>query len=483
MKKRTISKLFLYRHRFGIFYSILTISFLATLIFLPLIAPNGLSSAEIESVNISSSLNLKSLFSDNIANLPYHLLQKLSLTVFGLTTYGIKLPSIIFGIFLGLFFILLLNRWFKSNVATVSSILAVLSSSFLYISGSGTPLIMTVFWPTILLWLGSKIQGINKPNPWFCFIFAIFLLLSIFTPYMVYLSLFIILYVLLHPHLRFTIKHLPKVPLFLTALIILSGRIFIVVNILKNHNTITQLLFTSNFSWNHYFNNIKNAMLPFFHWSGVVESTFLAPLIGLASLTLAVIGLISTYHGFFASRNSIALYLIIFITAISGFSTSFSILLILPLAILIAHGLRYIINKWYRLFPKNPYARVFGFIPIFIFLFIIVISDISHFIFGYRYNPAVANQFSTDLELINHHIQDQTTIITEEDSLYHFYKLLEKKPLLGQRKTVYIAKNLSLLSPKIATFKPISNDNYTLFRIITNSKAQNSDRIYLYQLK
>ena len=150
---------------------------------------------------------------------------------------------------------------------------------------------------------------------------------------------------------------------------------------------------------------------------------------------------------------------------------------------LIAHGLRYIINKWYRLFPKNPYARVFGFIPIFIFLFIIVISDISHFIFGYRYNPAVANQFSTDLELINHHIQDQTTIITEEDSLYHFYKLLEKKPLLGQRKTVYITKNLSLLSPKIATFKPISNENYILSRIITNSKAQNSDRIYLYHLK
>ena len=84
--------------------------------------------------------------------------------------------------------ILLLNRWFKTNVALFASILAVLSASFLYLAGSGTPLIMLVFWPTLLLWLGSKIQGVVKPKPLYCFLFAFALLGAIFTPHLIYLA-------------------------------------------------------------------------------------------------------------------------------------------------------------------------------------------------------------------------------------------------------------------------------------------------------
>ena len=193
MKKHTLSKLFLYRHRYGIVYTLLGLIFVFTLCYLLLITPNGFSKDEMDSVVTSSNLQYNHIVSGDIINLPYHLLQKLTLTLFGLTTYGIKLPSIIFGGLLGILFILLLNRWFKNNVAILASIIAVLSSNFLYISGSGTPLIMTVFWPTLLFWLGSKIQGENKPKPFYSFIFAIALLLSLFTSYMFYLAIFIVL--------------------------------------------------------------------------------------------------------------------------------------------------------------------------------------------------------------------------------------------------------------------------------------------------
>ncbi|MDO4967295.1 MAG: hypothetical protein Q4E70_00805 [Candidatus Saccharibacteria bacterium] len=490
MKKHTISKMFLYRHRFGIGYLLLGVLFAIMLVWLPTITPNGLSADEMESVVTSRNLNKDTILSGNIIDLPYHVLQKVSIILLGLTPYGIKLPSIIIGGLLGFLFILLLNRWFKNNVAIMASILAVLSSSFLYIAGSGTPLIMTVFWPTLLFWLGSKIQGVNKPKPFYCFIFAIVLLLSLFTPYMIYLAIFIVFYAFAHPHLRFTITHLPKIPLFLVTLLVLGGVTLIVMNALRGQATITGLLFMNDFSWSNYLENIKEAFIPFFKWSGMVESTFLAPLIGLASLALAITGLISTYHGFFASRNSIATYLIVFTIIISGFNPSCAILLILPLAILIAHGFRYILNKWYGLFPENPYARVFGIVPIAIFLGVMITSDISHFIFGYRYNPAVANQFTNDLSLIRNHVEDGSTLVVLNESEYNFYKILADTALINHKDIKIVNRLPEKTEKKLATLGQIEEnleegetsafENYNLDRIVTNSKSQNSDRIYLY---
>lgn len=561
MKKHQISKLFLYRHRYSIVYALLGLIFIFTLSYLPSITPNGLSQDEMASVVTSNNLHYEHIISGDIVNLPYHLLQKLTLSLFGLTTYGIKLPSIIFGGLLGVLFILLLNRWFKNNVAILASIIAVLSSSFLYISGSGTPLIMTLFWPTLLFWLGSKIQGENKPKPFYSFIFAIALLLSLFTPYMLYLALFIVLYALLHPHLRFTITHLPKLPLFVIGAITLATGTFIIINATKTPDTIKSLLFMSDFTWPHYFKNIKTAFLPFFKWSGMVESTFLAPLVGLASLALAITGLISTYRGFFASRNSIATYLILFTIIISGFNPYSAILLLLPLAILIAHGFRYILNSWYGLFPENPYARIFGVLPITVFLMIMIVSDLSHFVFGYRYNPAVANEFSNDLSIIQSNLSEKDTLVVTNPAEYDFYKILEQPPLLN----LWHAKKVALLNHLPSTTAPtldnattngdlespassvdsttangdissldsISNsltsdssvletatsnndtaspkllekfvslgslnellavqdnltdtnqfkNSYNLTRIVTNSKAKNSDRLYFYTLK
>ena len=490
MKKHTISKMFLYRHRFGIGYFLLGLVFAIMLVWLPTVTPNGLSEAEMASAVTSRNLNKDTILSGNIIDLPYHVLQKVSIILFGLTPYGLKIPSIIIGGFLGVLFILLLNRWFKNNVAIMASVLTVLSSSFLYIAGSGTPLIMIVFWPTLLFWLGSKIQGEKKPKPFYCFIFAIVLLLSLFTLYMAYLAIFIVFYVFLNPHLRFTVNHLPKIPLILVGLLVAGGVTLIVMNILHAKDTITGLLLMKDFSWGGYFGNIKEAFVPFFKWSGMVESTFLAPLIGLASLALAITGLISTYHGFFASRNSIATYLIVFTIIISGFYPNAAILLILPLAILIAHGFRYILTKWYGLFPENPYARVFGMVPIAIFLGIMITSDISHFIFGYRYNPAVANQFTNDLSLIRDHVEDGSTLVVLNENEYDFYKILADPALVGHREIEVVNKLPEKPVLKLATLGLIEENleegetsafaGYNLDRIVTNSKSQNSDRIYLY---
>ena len=150
VKKITISKLFLYRYRFIIGYIVLGIAFFALLITMPIFAQSGLSEAEITSATSSYYLGKNGILSGDLVDLPYRLLQKASIVFFGLSAYSIKLPSIIIGLLLGFLLILLLNRWFKNNVSLLVSCLIILSTPFLFLAGSGTPLIMLVFWPTLL---------------------------------------------------------------------------------------------------------------------------------------------------------------------------------------------------------------------------------------------------------------------------------------------------------------------------------------------
>ena len=447
-----------------------------------MLSPAGLSNAEMESSVTSYSLNMEAIMSGQIVDLPYHALQKISINTFGLSVYSIKLPSIIIGLILGILLILLLNRWFKNNVAIIASILTVLSAPFLFLAGNGTPLVMLVFWPTLLLWLGSKINGKKLAKTFYAFLFAVFLLASLFTPYMIYFAAFSVLYALVHPHLRFMIRSLPKIPFILTSLAVLAIIGMMGYEIIKYPATLTELCFMKDFAWTTFFENIRNAFLVFFSWSGNIDSIFLAPMIGMASLILAITGLISTTKGFFASRNSIASIFIVFTAIISGFNPDCAVLIILPFAILTAHGIRYILEKWYGLFPENPYARIFGLIPISTFLGIMFITSLTHYVFGYSYNPIVADQYNDDLSLIYTEVQRDTTILIPAGTVtYDFYKILEYQghykvtsntPSTVEKADIKHIATLGLWPAKLP---------YNLSRIITSSKSSNSDRIYLYE--
>lgn len=478
-KKLVISKLFLYRHRFIIGFFVLSAAYVTLLFGLPLLSPNGLSEAEKASAAHSYALSPASLLEGDIVNLPYRLLQKISIMTFGLSVYSVKLPSIIIGLMLGGLLILLLNRWFKTNVALFASILAVLSASFLYISGSGTPLIMLVFWPTLLLWLGSKIQGVTKPKPMYSFIFAFALLGSIFTPHLIYLAVFIVLFAFLHPHLRFTIKTLPVIPLVITALIVLVGLGALVMAAIVNPTIISELLLAPGLTWPAFWSNIQTAFLPLFSWNTTLESTFLSPFVGLGSITLAVIGLLSTAKGFFASRNSIATCLIVFTVFLSGLNPESAILILLPMAILIAHGLRYILAKWYDLFPDNPYARISAVFPIGLFLGIMIIAGINHFIFGYRYVPMVADNFFLDTTLIHDHLEPGTTLyVLDDETSYQFFRIMADR---GE----YVVENALPDTEQLpATFAVLGKHDVPaeISQIITSPKSHNSDRIYIYTI-
>ena len=472
MKKITISKLFLYRYRFVIGYAVLGLAFAILLITLPGFAQNGLSEAEINSATNSYYLGKDGILNGDLVDLPYRLFQKVSIMMFGLTPYAIKLPSVVIGLLLGFLLILLLNRWFKSNVSLLASCLMVLSTPFLYLAGSGTPLIMLVFWPTLLLWLGSKIQGEKRPRPAYCFLFAIAMLLSIFTPYMIYFAVFCVIFVLVQPHLRFVVKGLPKLPLSIVGIIILAGFAVLGVNIFNHPETIMELLFTKDFHMGNFFGNIAAGLAPMFSWHHSLESVFLAPLISLPIFALALIGLFSTTKGFFASRNSIASILIVFCLIITGFNPEAIVFFILPFSILVAHGLKYLLEKWYGLFPANPYARISALLPLTILFGFMILPGLLQYIYGYRYNPNVADEFSDTLEVVRKNLTDEYLLATKD---YDFYKILEASTDIKVIDKIEDAEKLAVLG-KLEN-KP---EQYTLSQIITSPMRDNSDIIYLY---
>ncbi len=480
MKKITISKLFLYRYRFVIGYVVLGLLFVGLLVTMPLYAQNGLSQAEIDSATRSYYLGRGDVSNGDLVDLPYRVLQKLAITAFGLSPYTVKLPSIVMGLLLGLLLILLLNRWFKSNVSLLASTLIILSTPFLFLAGSGTPLIMIVFWPTLLLWLGSKIQGEKQPRPLYCFMFMIALLGAIFTPYMLYFALFCVLFVLVQPHLRFVVKSLPKVPLALCILLALGGCALIGVSIHQHPETLAELLFNDSGGVEGFWNNIGLGMARMFSWRSSLEGVFLAPLLSLPSFALALIGLFSTTKGFFASRNSIASILLVFCLVITGFNPDAVIFMILPFAILMAHGLKYLLEKWYGLFPANPYARIAALLPLSILFVAMILPSLLQYFYGYRYSPNVAGEFSDSLGVMlqNREALAGRTLVAPENTL--FYQILEQSMEVKVVTTTEEAAGqpLAILGTPAAE---ANLANYQLERIITSPKRDNSDILYLYK--
>ena len=455
-------------------YILLGLAFVGLLFTMPLIAQTGLSEAEIVSATSSYNLGRADIVNGDLVDLPYRALQKLSIMIFGLTTYAIKLPSILAGLLLGFLLILLLNRWFKNNVSLLASCLIVLSTPFLFLAGSGTPLIMLVLWPTLLLWLGSKIQGAKRPKPLYSFMFAIAMLCSIFTPYMIYFAVFCVVFVLCQPHLRFIVKKLPKIPLALVGILLIAGFSLLGISIYHNPSTMLELLAAKDWQVGDFFSNITTGLAPVFSWHNTIESSFLSPLISLPILALALIGLFSTTKGFFASRNSIATILLIFCLAITGFNPDAVIFFILPLSILVAHGLKYLLEKWYGLFPENPYARISGLLPLTILFGVMIIPGLLQYVYGYRYNPNIANEFDYTLEAIQENLTNETLVATEN---YDFYKILE------QSSNVKVVQAAEETTERAAFLGKPGNltENYQLDRIITSPMRENSDIIYIYQ--
>ncbi len=467
---------FLYRYRFVLGYIALMLVFFGLLSFLPMIAPGGVSSIEMDSVVESQKTTRNFIADGQVLDLPYRLLQKVTTSVFGITLYSIKYPSIIIAVLTGLFLILLLNRWFKSDVAIVSSILTTLSVAFLFLAGFGAPNIMYIFWLSAILWLGSKIVGNKHTHPMLVISFAFCVAMSLYTPHLIYVALGIAIAGITHPHLRHSLKQLKIYQIIISIIVFVITLAPLAISCIFNPAIIIKLIFTDNI--NLFISNIATAFAPFFSFINAYDSVYLAPLFGLATVALLIIGALASIGKLFTSRNSVVSLLIIYAIVIAGFNKNAAISIVVPIAILTTAGIESIIQKWHSLFPENPYAHIFGTLPLMTVVIFIIVTDLSHFIFGYHYTPAVANNFNNDITLIGEKLDSGTIlIIPKGHPNYNFYKLFERNNNLTVTQDIPNRNDLPIAS----LGEPLKDKNLELKQIITSPKKLNSARLYIYK--
>lgn len=471
MGKIDITELSLYRWRYFIGYGLVAIGLIIVLIFSSLYSPGGISYQEMQSVIKSGSINHTDLSSIAITNLPYHLLQQASIAIFGVSIISIKLPSIILAFLSAVGIILLLRRWFSPKIGVLASLIAITTGQFLFIAQDGTSGILYLFWSVWLLLLASLVLYQQKLRAVFIMTFCVLAALSLYTPLSIYALIAMISAILLHPHLRYLIRQIPRIQLLIGAIVVLILIIPIILTLVKTPSASLSLLGIPT-KWPDFGANLLSLGAQYLGFNKPGGTTLMTPFFELGSMLIIALGVHRVIKTKATAKSYVVIIWILCLTPVIIFNPDFTSITYLPLVLLLASGLSALLTRWYSIFPHNPYARVGGLIPIVILVTVLVFSGADRYIYGYTYDPNIAPNFSKDLSLLP---KDTKNIVVTDDELA-FYKVVA---------TYNKNLNLSLL-PIGDTFAAThaakqSFSGYRIDRIITTSNYNQSDRFYLYK--
>lgn len=469
-----VSQFFLYRWRYVIGYSFLALLLIGVLVFVARFIPGGLSEQEMRSVVITESFSITDPASWAVTNAPFYWLQSLVFTTFGVSIFTIKLSSLILAALSAVGLVLLLRRWFKPNIAVLTSFIAISTGQFLFLAQQGTPSILYVFWPIMLLLLGTQITRGKRFRLLWKFLFAASAALSLYTPLSVYPLIAITLAVILHPHLRNAVRQLSK--LKVSFVVLLSAVLLAPLAYalwLSPQLGLSLLGVPSSWPPDLLANALTILRQYFLFWEPSA-TTLMTPVFGLGSIILILFGLYRLFRTRETTRSYLIILWIVLLSPVLLFNPTFTSVTFLPAVLLLAAGLMSLVSYWYKLFPLNPYARIMGLIPLIILVVALVGSGLSRYVYGYQYSPSVAPLFSKDLALLP---ADTAELVVSDD----------EKPFYTAVSKYRNHRELSVVStPATEVFTVTKAANrafagYKVGEIITNSYAADADRFYVYK--
>lgn len=441
------------------------------MVFAALYVPGGVSPEETSGVITADSIKLFDPATWAIPNLPYYLFQKVSYFMFGVQEFTIKLPSIILGLLSALGLIALLRRWFRPNIAVLASLIAVTTGQFLFIAQNGVPGILYVFWPVVLLLLGTQITRTAKYRVLWKILFAIAVALSLYTPLSIYTLIAISITIALHPHLRNAVRKLSKLKILISTVVVAILITPLIISITLNP-TLGLTLLGIPTAWPDLWQNIITIFNQYFLFWQPSTTTLMTPVFGLGSVMLLMLGLYRLIITRETTRSYLIIIWLICLVPVLLVNPQFTSITFVPAVLLFAAGITSLISYWYRLFPMNPYARIAGLVPLIIIIAVLIGSGIDRFIYGYHYDPNTAVNFSKDLNLI----PKKTHQLVVSDSERAFYNVVAK----------YDSYMVVVDEPSDETFVATKSakkdfEGYEISRIITTTYKNGADRLYVYQ--
>lgn len=413
MNIRPVSEWTLYRLRFVLAYGLLAITAVTLLLLYGNMIPPGLGPSEQQSVVASHGVVFDKPPTD-IVDLPYHALQKLSVDWLGVTPLGVRLPSLVFGALTALCMTLVLRRWFSTNVAILASIIFITSSWFLGAARLGAPIVMIPFWTSLLLLTATYVSQQTKHWKWWRVAFCMAAAISIYTPFMAYLFVTAGLASVAQPHLRYLLRESNRVNLFI------GGFFFVLLlaplgwGIYQNPDVARELLaipatLPDPFQFLRDFIRAASALInPFAASTGEI----IFPAISIVSVALLLMGGARLLRDFHSVRAHVLLIWAAVLLPVIGLNPNNIASVMIPAFLVITIGLNQIIRYWYRLFPRNPYARLFGLLPLALLIFSIVQVNYNRYTFGMLYSAQAGVVFVPDAFLVQQEVQKASGNIT-----------------------------------------------------------------------
>lgn len=474
-----------YRWRYSLGYIGIAVIFIALLVLAGLFIPGGISSQEMSSVVSSDIISVKNFTPEMVINLPYYLLQKSGFYFFGVSNFTIKLPTIIFASFSAFGMILLLKTWFKQNVTVLTALVAMTTGPFLLAAQAGTPGILYIFWPIWLLLAASMISRRANPRLFWKILFFVVIALSLYTPLSIYVLLALASSIILHPHLRHIVRNLSKLKVAGAILIALILLIPMFYGLYQQPSSALNLLgIPSSFPVLANLEQLAHQYLDFFHPTNGIIMT---PVYELAAILLVILGgyrIATTKH---TARSYVLVAWLILLIPVLIISPGLVNVTFVPFLLLMGYGIDFLIKSWYRLFPKNPYARVAGLIPLVIFISSLTLSGIDRFVYGYLYNPSAGAAYSQDLTLLSREfvptIKDKEVVTLQVSRAQEdFYRAVGRYNPEWRIQTITTqpVKSYSGILVVSHDAKSASQTNAPV-TIVTGADHDNADRFYVYK--
>lgn len=481
--KTRITEYWIYKHRYALSYSLVILLIVAGLVAAMLFIPSGLRSAEMSSAVESGQLTFEEFNPQAVINLPYHLFQRASIELLGVSELSLKLPSIILGFasVIGMFY--LVKEWFRHNVAVITVLLTATLPSFVFLAQDATPHIYSIAVAIWLLACGTSVTRRRKPPILWKTMFGVLLVLNMYAPLGIYLNVAVISTIIFHPHIRHLTRRLNINRIVVAAcfsVIVLAPLLY---SLVMQPSIGLQLVGIPENKPDIVANAIELGKTLF--WKTDQTNGMYQPIFSAGVLLIMLIGFVRFLQVKYTARSYIiwlwALMLIPLLLLNPEYSTA-----IIPLAMLmIAMGMNTLISEWYRLFPYNPYARVLGLLPLSVIVIGIVLSAASRYSLNYYYNPAIVNQFSNDTRLLKEAVSQTKAskdnpipvVINDKDKSY--FQLLSRY----DDRVKVVSESNGLAYPYILSHDVISDKTNSTRQpsyIAVNSRSSDSDRFYLY---
>lgn len=434
MKPSLLQEITLYRYRYIIGY-LLFLLFLVVLLTTDLTRiPYGISSSEMASSVASNSLNPLSPRSGDVIELPYHLLQKLSIGLFGLSALTIKLPSLVLGFIAAILLALTLNQWFRKGTAMLALLVATASVPFIAMARTGTGDVLYMLLLLLILLSAVRLSTRARGTFFWKVMAALAGLLLIYMPLGIYAVAALLVAGVFHPHVRYQIKRTSWwqfALLFFMAGIVTAPLVIAGIN---DAATLETLLGVDALRDKLSLGNLGAAALSLlgslFGFTRPRTGDMITPFLSLTFMFFVAFGLVRTMIDRHAARSYLLhIWLLVSIPLLILNPGQFALLFV-PAVMLMAIGLESFMREWYKLFPRNPYARIAALVPLTLIIVGLVTIESSRYFYGYAYTRTRSHH--PELTAVQEALRPQVTtrLVVPSDQVAFYDILRSKYPML-----------------------------------------------------